>query len=628
MNRIPLFVALGLVLVVGCDSVTSFDDSSSPDRFDSSAQSPAGGISADIIEGHYIVVLSKQPAARDVAASNALEAVTDALDRRPGASVNRTYRHALTGFAAELTGEQVEELRRDPRVLAIEQDSYVYPADDGAVQAYPTWGLDRIDQREALLDRAYVYTATGRGVTAYIIDSGIRYSHEEFGGRASLGYDFVLDDDPDNTDPNQEPGDDCRGHGTHVAGTVGGSTFGVAKDVRLVSVRVFGCTGGTWRSTVLAAIDWVTANAALPAVANMSLGGHYDPEAISYRAAIENANEAGISHVVAAGNASEDACNWEPARTPEAITVGASVIGDARASFSNYGRCVDLYAPGASIVSAWINDSWGSDGSYTRPASGTSMAAPHVAGVVALFLEANPTASPAQVHSAILANATPDAVSDVPSGTTKLLYSLWRPVDFIPPQPSPLDVNFAASGLKVRGKQVIDLTWNPVNEWLEVTRDGLFLGYAGPGTDSFRDNTGSGGNDGTYIHQICETSELYLLPACSEKVTTIFGDGGGDDGGAPDPPPGDGPTASFNYSCGNSDTCQFADTSNEGGAAIVSQDWATGSQTASGSQASFTFGSAGDHVVTLTVADAHDEFDQASRTINCKSHPRHGLRCS
>jgi subtilisin family serine protease len=612
-----------LFLVAGC---MDGDHPTAPTQPDDALGAISDGRGSDIIEGHYIVVLSKQPAAQSASAEAALESVTAALSRRGGASVNRTYRHTLTGFAAELTDEQFEELRRDPRVLAIEQDSYVYLTNDGIVQEYPTWGLDRIDQREPLLDRAYAYTAMGQGVTAYIMDSGIRYSHEEFGGRASLGYDFVLDDDPDNTDPNQEPGDDCRGHGTHVAGTVGGTTYGVAKHVSLVSVRVFGCGAGSPRSRVLAAIEWITANAAHPAVVNMSLGGYSNELSESSEIAIENSIEAGIHYVTSAGNSNEDACLWFPALLSGVLTVGAVDIGGGRASFSNYGDCVDLFAPGVSIISAFITDDWSGDGSYTRSWGGTSMASPHVTGVVALYLEPNPAASPAEVHAAILANSTPDAVTDVPSGTNSLLHSLWSSFGFTPP-PLP-ELNLSTTGLKVQGKHAIDLAWDSPSggSRVQVFRDESLIAQ-GWGYGSYRDQTGERGNDASYVHQVCQRHEeehYQLRENCSEKVTTIFGSGG-DDGGT-DPPPGEGPAASFDYSCDNSPTCQFTDNST---GQIDEWRWTSTSGHSSVEQhPHFTFSGAGSHTVTLKVTDGAVSSDEASTVINCKENPRHGLRCS
>jgi hypothetical protein len=255
------------------------------------------------------------------------------------------------------------------------------------------------------------------------------------------------------------------------------------------------------------------------------------------------------------------------------------------------------------------------------------MASPHVAGVAALFLEANPSASPADVHSAIVGNATTGAVTDVPAGTNDLLYSLWGSIDFTPPQLP--DMNLATVGLKVQGKHAIDLTWDSPSggSHVQVFRDESLIAQ-GRGYGSYRDQTEEKGNDATYLHQLCQRHEeeyYQLRENCSEKVTTSFGNGG-DDG--TEPPSGHGLTASFHYSCGNSPTCEFTDTSTQGGAAIVSSDWATGTQSASGSPVVFIFESAGEHVVSLTVTDADDHSDHASRTVQCKLHPRHGLRCS
>ncbi|MFU8861744.1 MAG: S8 family serine peptidase [Cyclonatronaceae bacterium] len=620
------FYAFGVLILLltmaGCDSITSPDattDFQSRNLQNNGQTNSAGHLNPDfsdqadrphLIEGHYIVVLSGEPGKKNPRAAATLEALSKDVGNMQGARLKRVYKSSFTGFAAELSDEQVEGLRRDPRVLFVEQDSYVYPSSGGIVQKYPTWGLDRIDQREPLLDRAYAYTATGAGVNAYIIDSGIRYTHEEFGGRATLGYDFVLEENPDNTDLSQGPGDDCMGHGTLVAGTVGGRTYGVAKGTNLISVRVFGCTGTSPWSRVLAAVDWVTANAELPAVANMSLGGPVHPEWNLMRFAIQNANAAGINHVVAANNSNEDACNSEPARTPEAITVGASNIGDARASFSNYGDCVDLYAPGVHVMSAWINDDWSGDGTNRRQASGTSMAAPHVAGVVALYLEANPTASPADVHSTILANTTPDAVTDVPSGTDRLLYSLWSPVEIIqPPQP---EFNLVATGTKENGNQVIYLTWDVTSSpMVEVFRNGWAFPNLFNNNGWFRDNTGVKGNHGTYVHQICESSQFYL-PACSNEVTTVYGDGG-DGGGGEEP--NSPPSADFTYQA-NKLTVQFTDTSTDSDGTITGWLWDFGAGNSSNVQHPLhTFSVAGTYAVSLTVTDNDGGTGSTSKNI-------------
>lgn len=361
------------------------------------------------VPNRYLVVLKSERVAAAAVASKAQQAEAEL-----GATVHYVYTSAIAGYAATLSDTAVQSLRKDADIAYIEQDQVVTIAD---TQTNPPWGLDRIDQRSLPLDTLYAYGTNGSGVHAYVIDTGIRITHVEFSGRVGAGYDFV-DDDSDPTD--------CNGHGTHVAGTVGGTTYGVAKQVTLHGVRVLDCGGSGYTSGVVAGIDWVTANATRPAVANMSLGGGASS---TLDAALGNSVAAGIVYVVAAGNANSDACNSSPAREPSAITVGATDNGDGRASFSNYGACLDIFAPGVSVLSAYYT----SDTASTT-LSGTSMASPHVAGVVARYLQSAPNALPAEVAAAITGAATTNVVTNPgPASPNRLLFAEPGP----PPTPTP-----------------------------------------------------------------------------------------------------------------------------------------------------------------------------------------------
>lgn len=324
-----------------------------------------------------------------------------------------TYGNALHGFAVTLTGAELEAVRSVPGVLAVEENAEVtVPAPAAAANLLRApaagWGTDRIDQRALPLDDTFTTTATGKGVKVYVVDTGIDAAHTEFGGGVVNGFDSVGDG---------RDGMDCNGHGTHVAGTAAGTTSGVAEDASLVNVRVLDCQGrGTWAG-ILAGFDWVAKDAAAsatPAVLNASLGG---ARSRAVDAAVEAVADAGVLPVVAAGNDDKDACDVSPAAAEGVVTVGASDRQDRETSFSNWGACLALYAPGADIVSARL-------GGGTVSLNGTSMASPHVAGVAALYKEKNPTATPAAVSRWLTGTATPDVLSGLGQGSPdRLLYT-------------------------------------------------------------------------------------------------------------------------------------------------------------------------------------------------------------
>jgi aqualysin 1 len=442
---------------------------------------PAAASAAPSVKDRYIVVL------KDSADS---AAVAKEHGRKYGVQDRLVYGSALEGYAGKIPPGQLAKVKNDPRVDYVEPDGVAHTF---TTQSGATWGLDRIDQRTRLLSGTYTYTQTGAGVTAYVIDTGIRTTHSEFGGRASLGAEFVDD---------STTADDCDGHGTHVAGTIGGTTYGVAKDVNLVAVRVLDCTGsGAW-SWVLSGINWVTQQhaAGTPAVANMSLGG----------GAIQSVDDAvtasiadGVTYSVSAGNSNASACNYSPARTPTALTIGATTSTDARASYSNYGSCVDWFAPGSSITSANMNG-----GSLTL--SGTSMSSPHNTGAAALYLQGNPTATPATVRSNLASALTTGVVTGSNSTANHLLY--------VGPAGVPSPFTLSARGYKSRGLRRADLTWSGAGtSTVDVYRNNVRI-LTGTANDGFQTDNIGGKGAGTFTYRVCNAG----TSTCSNNSAVTF----------------------------------------------------------------------------------------------------------
>jgi subtilisin family serine protease len=426
-------------------------------------------------------------------------------NRIPGNKLRYVYAFALDGFSATLTEEQMIRLARDKRVKYVEPDQEV---SINTTQTNATWGLDRVDQRDTPLNQTYTWDATGTGVTAYILDTGIKTSHNEFGGRAQQGFDAF-----------GGTSEDCNGHGTHVAGTVGGTTYGVAKGVTLVAVRVLDCNGsGSW-SGVIAGMDWVASNASGPSVANMSLSGG---ASTTINDAVQRMYNAGVPVIVAAGNGNkagreDDACKYSPASAPAAFTVGATNSSDAKPIWSNYGNCVNLFAPGVGITSAWHTSN-----TATNTISGTSMASPHVAGGAALFLEKNPGATAQQVYDAITANSTKNKVTSAKSTNNHLLYTLGFGGTTPPPVNNPPTANFTY--------ETIELKANFDGTSSEDT-DGNIVSYAWNFGDG---SSGSGvttsrtyATAGTYTVTLTVTDNQGATGATSKNVTVSAPSGDG-----------------------------------------------------------------------------------------------------
>lgn len=589
-RRILLAFA-GVLIITSCSEEPLFEQ---PEEIKIETQT---AVDTTLIDGHYIVVVSKEPAVKSSKAAEMLDQVTGEISKQPGAKISKKYTKALSGFAAELTEKQAGELQKDERIMLVEKDRKVYLNNEPVIQYYPFWGLDRIDQRSNELDRAYTYNTTGKGVTAYVIDTGIRTTHVEFEDSTTSGYNFV---------PGDGEEENCDSHGTSVASIIGGKNYGVAKDIELVSLKVFACNSfESSASIVLEALDWVNEFAQGPSIINASFG-YSASDAMDI--AFQNTIDSGIHITASAGNYAGDACNYSPGRVPGVITVGASDFENKIASFnstdypgSNFGSCVDIFAPGldTKTASSYNDTNW-------RYFSGTSAAAPYVAGVIALYLENNPNATPLEVQNALKENATSDAISGVPSGTNDLVYSLWDPVDVVPNPPS---LDLAATGEKIRGQNYANLTWNRTDApFLKVYVNGTTnpVEHFNDGEQQIR--LGDRDKNVTYMIQICEV----LYGVCSEEIELVFGSGSDDGGGGVTNEP---PKADFTYST-DLLSIQFTDTSTDPDGSVIAWNWNfDDGQTSSVQNPSHTFAAEGTYNVMLTVTDDAGDTGSTSKSI-------------
>ncbi|MEH8018399.1 S8 family serine peptidase [Rheinheimera muenzenbergensis] len=585
--------------------------------------------SARVVPDKYIVVLKENNLQYQTLGTSYVTQMANDFKVMTQGTIEAEFNHALKGFAIATDDSGVNWL------LAQDEVDYIEPVQRISLTAQQNnapWGLDRLDQQNQPLNSVYRYDLTGAGVNAYVIDTGINTSHSQFSGRIGQVVTTIGND-----------AQDCNGHGTHVAGTIGASTYGVAKQVRLHSVKVFGCSGETTSTAIVQGIDWVAANAVLPAVANMSLGG-------GVSAALDQATnrliQRGVSTVVAAGNDNTNACNISPARVAAAITVGSTTRTDARSSFSNWGSCVNIFAPGSDILSTWIGGS-----SASRTISGTSMASPHVAGVSALYLQQYPNATPAQVAQAIYTNAASGKISGT-NGTVNLLAN----TEFLfggdggDNQPPVASFSHSINGLTVSlqdtstdDQGVVSRSWNfgdgngsaaenPIHSYAQAGSYTVSLTVAdqqGLQSTASRSITVSSGGDGGSCNGVAAWSASTSYQAGNRVVynqrvyeatwwstgarpdvfSNVWRDTGPCDGGG-----NAAPVANFSFAA-NGLAVQFTDLSTDD-QAVVSWQWNFGDgRTATAQHPQNNYSQAGSYDVSLTVTDADGASNVSSKTV-------------
>ena len=454
---------------------------------------PFSGIASaaqDDSEGTYIIVLKS---------ANDIDGKEKQIAQMGGRTEKR-FTHAINGLSVKIKHKDADQLRTEPNVLSVELDQPMFALDTQTPT--PSWGLDRTDQRALPLSNSFTASAYGAGVDVYVVDTGVSTTHTDFSGRLRSGFSAINDGRGSN---------DCNGHGTHVAGTAAGTTYGVAKAASIIPVRVLDCAGSGSNTGVIAGLDWIIANhsAGVAAVANVSLGGG---ASLALDTAVQNAINDGVVMAVAAGNSNANACNYSPARAANAITVGATDRTDVRASYSNFGSCLDIFAPGTSITSAWINSS-----TAINTISGTSMASPHVAGVAAALLSANPTLSPADISSMLRSSATPNVVSTAGTGSPNYLLYL-DPAGGVIVTPPPVVVTAPATpviGIAVAlASKSASVSWTaPNNGGSAITSYSVYAYRSGGSTASLAQTVSGNSTSATFSGLVIGSTYVFRVLA-------------------------------------------------------------------------------------------------------------------